>query len=378
MSRATVMTPPNPGPHTAGPRAFIPALQSLRGLAALWVVLYHIDVALALAGAPPMGVEGIRVGWLGVDLFFVLSAYLLGQPFLTGRPPPGRRFLTERFLRIAPAYYAAVVAAAAMILVFYPDRWRPWPSLYNLVFLNNTTINGVYSLNPAFWSLAVEMQFYILLPFLARLFTGRRWPWGLALCLLASLAFRAAAFSGNVSNPLFFLSIFGLPSFLGHFAIGLTAARLRTVRLPVLSAAAGALLIGVPTVLLIPRGSFNVGFDTFASHILVRPLAAAGFALLVLAAATPGPVRRALEVAPLKVLGDMSYSLYLIHIPAQLVVQWAVGLPQHPALYAALAAAASLVYGAMFYGLVERPAEQWRHRRRQRAAAGKATTAGGA
>lgn len=367
------MAPSAPGPHTAGPRSFIASLQSLRGLAALWVVLYHLDVAREISGAPALGIGGIRVGWLGVDLFFVLSAYLLGQPFLEGRAPPTRKFLRERFLRIAPAYYAAAVGAAAMILVFYPDRWRPGPSLYSLVFLNNNTLDAFYALNPVFWSLAVEMQFYVLLPYLARLFKGRRWPWGLALCLLASLAVRAATFTHDLRDPWFFFGTFGLPSYLSHFGLGLAAARLRTTPRPALTALAGVLLVGIPVSLWVGR-DIRVAFDTLAGHVLVRTLAACGFALLVLAAATPGRVRRPLEVAPLKVLGDMSYSLYLIHLPVQLIVQWAVGLPAHPTTYALLGIAASLVYGATLYGIVERPAERWRHRRKLREAARQAAS----
>jgi peptidoglycan/LPS O-acetylase OafA/YrhL len=349
-------------------RQFMPALQSLRGLAALWVVIYHLDVSLSGAQLPLLGISGIRVGWLGVDLFFVLSAYLLGQPFLEGRAPHYGKFLADRFRRIAPAYYAATGISVAVILFLFRSQWHPLPALATLVFVNNSTQDTLYAVNPVFWSLAVEMQFYLLLPFLARLFRGRHWPWALAGCVAVAVLFRGLTFAHG--GPLGLLAgTFWLPAFMAHFGVGLAAARLRTVSSPFLASLAGVLLVGLPVALWIPQGSIGFGFESLAGQVLVRPLAAAGFALLVLAAGTPGRVRRALEVAPLKTLGDISYSLYLVHLPAQLVVRWAVGLPAHPTAFVLLGLAASLVYGAMLYGLVERPAELWRRRRRARTAA---------
>ncbi|MCA1810769.1 MAG: acyltransferase [Halobacteriales archaeon] len=348
-------------------RSFLPALQSLRGLAALWVVLYHLDVALRGAGLAMLGISGIRAGWLGVDLFFVLSAYLLGPPFLEGRAPRYRRFLADRFLRIAPAYYAAAAVSAAVLLVFFRDRWDPLAASFSLVFLNNSTGKLLLALNPVFWTLAVEMQFYLLLPLLARLFTGRRWPWGLALCLAASYLFRGLTY--QMGGEWIVASTFWFPAFLGHFALGLAAARIRTVPWPALAGLLGCLLVGVPVALWITPGDIAYGYDSLPGQIIVRTVAACGFALILLAAATPGRIQRALEVRPLQALGNMSYSLYLAHLPAQVVVQWAVGLtPEHRTQYILVAAAASLVYGAMLYGLVERPAELLRRRLKARAA----------
>lgn len=354
-------------------RPWLPSLQSLRGLAALWVVLYHVDVTLWGHGLALLPLPGTRIGWLGVDLFFVLSAYLLGQPFLEGRARPYPTFLADRFLRIAPAYYASALVAMLVILWVVPQNWSPWWASASLFFVNNLHVGTYFALNPAFWSLAVEMQFYLILPLLARLFTGRRWPWGLALCVLVSLAVRAVTFDwALVGAPwispfnALFVGTFGLPSFLAHFGLGLAAARLRTVPHPTLAAIIGLPLVLVPALLWIPATSVAFGFESLAGQLLVRPIAAAGFTLWILAAASAGWLRTALAWGPLLRLGDMSYSLYLIHIPVQIVVDHAVDGLNNPGLFALLAVPASLVCGAVLYYAVERPAQQWRHRRKRR------------
>ncbi|HUR62286.1 MAG TPA: acyltransferase [Candidatus Thermoplasmatota archaeon] len=357
---------PRLGP--TGPRSYVPALQALRGLAALWVVVYHLSLMLAGEGVARLGVSGIRVGWLGVDLFFVLSAYLLGQPFLDGRAQRYGRFLLDRFLRIAPAYYVAGILAVVVLMTLQPKAWHPMEALASLVFASNTTGETLFGVNPVFWSLAVEMQFYVLLPLLALLFKGDRWPWGLALCVATSLLFRGLTFVYGGEGGLI-AGTFWLPAFLGHFGLGLAAARLRFVRTPFLAAGAGFLLIGLPVATWIPATSFGYGFESLPGQVLVRPLAGAGFALLILAAATPGKVRRALEVAPLKVLGDLSYSLYLVHLPIHTIVAWVVDMHADRALFVMLAIAADLIYAATLYGLVELPGERWRHRRKAKARA---------
>lgn len=372
---AAPQTPPPvvTGAPRAGPRAWVPSLQSLRGVAALWVVLYHLDVTLAGLGKDLLPFPGPRFGWLGVDLFFVLSAYLLGQPFLDGRARPFGRFIADRFQRLAPAYYGAALFAAVVVLVIAVDNFRPgWVAL-NLVFLTNADVEAYFALNPALWSLAVEMQFYLVLPLLARLFKGRRWPLGLALCLGVAVGVRAWTFDwaqhgvGLVEpfDALFF-GTFGMPAFLAHFGLGLAAARLRQVPRPAVAALVGLPLLVVPAVLWVPDGSVTFGFETFWGQVAMRLVAAVGAMLLVLAAATPGAVQRGLAVSPLRWLGDVSYSLYLAHVPAQLLLTLAVDPAAHPWAWCAVATVASFAAGVALYYGVERPFEERRHRRKLR------------
>jgi peptidoglycan/LPS O-acetylase OafA/YrhL len=356
------------GAPRAGPLSWLASLQSLRGIAAVWVVLYHLDITLWGQGLPLIPVPGARIGWLGVDLFFVLSAFLLGQPFVEGRHRPYKTFLSDRFLRIAPAYYAAALLALASILIVAAAPVRPQWVAWSLLFVSNLHVDAYFALNPAFWSLAVEMQFYLILPFLARLFVGRRWPIGLALCVATAVLVRALTFVPSEVNILF-IGTFGMPAYLGHFGVGLAACRLRTVARPWLAAAVAVPIVVVPTILWIGWDSVVFGFDSLVGQAVVRPIGAAGFGLLILAAATPGGFQRSLGVAPLRWLGDISYSLYLAHIPAQFLVAHAVGVAAHPAAFAWWGFAASMAAGVALHYAVERPAERWRHQRKLRSRA---------
>jgi peptidoglycan/LPS O-acetylase OafA/YrhL len=360
----------------------MPALQSLRGLAALWVVLYHVQVYLRYYNLDLLPIPGLRLGWLGVDLFFVLSAYLLGQPFLDGRPPRYRRFIADRFLRVAPPYYAAFAFAALAYAAFAPEAWIPSKAWWSLVFLQNFRKQTFIAANPAFWSLAVELQFYLLLPWMARLFRGRRWPWALAGALLASYLWRALLYRVGTEDALQW-ETFTLPGFLGHFALGLAAGRLRRIGAPIrpgvrrATFAGGLALVALPAWLWIPAGSIYFSVLSLAGDTLVRPVAACGFALVVLATASGGWVTRALSWKPLEWLGAISYSLYLIHVPAEILALKAVPPVQDPLAWSLVAVLGSLLAGWLLYRGVEAPAEVWRRRRklRQRAAANAARAA---
>jgi peptidoglycan/LPS O-acetylase OafA/YrhL len=241
------------------------------------------------------------------------------------------------------------------------------------VFLSNTHVDAYYAVNPALWSLAVEMQFYLLLPLLAKLFVGKRWPIGLALCVGAALVFRAVtyrweAFGGPGVTPFhaLFLGTFAMPAFLAHFGLGLAACRLRTLVNPWPAAVAALPLILAPVLLWIPAGSVIFGFESLAGQVLVRPIVASGFALLILAAATPGRLRNLLGTGPLRWLGDISYSLYLAHIPVHFMIDKWLDAGVDPWRFSAFAGVASILAGAALYYAVERPAERWRHQRKLR------------
>ena len=380
------LPPPRMAP-VATTQAWMPAMQSLRGLAALWVVLYHLQVYMDFFALPLLALPGMRFGWLGVDLFFVLSAYLLGQPFLDRRREvQAGRFWMDRFLRIAPPYYAAFLLTAIGYSLFAPDAWIPGKAWWSLLFLQNFRYEAFIAVNPAFWSLAVEMQFYLLLPWMARLFRGKGWPWALAAFTLVSLLYRAVVHeAGDGAQWALQLGGFTLPGFLGHFAVGLAVCRIRMLDAPVGSGvrrgtfAAWIAMVAVPAWLLVPRGSVDFVGLSLAGDTMLRPLAAVGFGLMVLATASGGRVARALAWRPLAWLGGISYSLYLIHIPAQVLALHAISPIENPWGWAGLAFTASVVGGWLLYKGVEAPSELWRRRRklRQRIAAQAAAASAG-
>src|SRR5207245_319387 len=147
-----------------------PGLDLLRALAIIVVVVYHA----ALFGFKLPG-RVDRFGWIGVDLFFVLSGYLIGgqllAPLARGQRIKLGRFFTRRALRIMPAYFAVLA------IYFLLPPWREYSEMSQplwkfLLSVQNIALHGGTAFSHA-WSLAVEDQFYLALPFLL-LFLYRR------------------------------------------------------------------------------------------------------------------------------------------------------------------------------------------------------------
>jgi peptidoglycan/LPS O-acetylase OafA/YrhL len=147
-----------------------PGLDLLRALAIILVVIYHA----ALFGFKlPSRID--RFGWIGVDLFFVLSGYLIGGQLLASLARDQRiklgRFFTRRALRIVPAYFVVLA------IYFLLPAWREYPEMSQplwkfLLSVQNIALHGGTAFSHA-WSLAVEDQLYVALPFLL-LFLYRR------------------------------------------------------------------------------------------------------------------------------------------------------------------------------------------------------------
>ena len=139
-----------------------PGLDLLRALAIIVVVIYHAGIM----GFPTPG-RFHRWGWIGVDLFFTLSGYLIGgqllAPLAQGREINLKRFFARRVLRIMPAYFVVLA-----IYIFLPS-WREYPEMYPwwkfLFSVQNIGLHGGTAFSHA-WSLAVEDQFYLALPFI--------------------------------------------------------------------------------------------------------------------------------------------------------------------------------------------------------------------
>jgi peptidoglycan/LPS O-acetylase OafA/YrhL len=181
----------------------IPELDGIRGLAIALVVVFHF-IVLPIAAQPGTFWSYIqaagRLMWTGVDLFFVLSGFLIGGILLDSRESPDyfRRFYLRRFFRIVPIYAVVVIA-----MWFYVNRFRagwangdpiPWYS-YPL-FLQNFWMaakneSGVFGVS---WSLAVEEQFYLTLPAMIR-FVDRKWlPYVVAAGIVLAPVLRMLCF----------------------------------------------------------------------------------------------------------------------------------------------------------------------------------------
>ncbi len=181
----------------------IPELDGLRGLAIILVLFYHyvessplLPRFLSIAG---------RLTWSGVDLFFVLSGFLIGGILLKARESPNyfKAFYIRRACRILPIYAATLAAfwLVRALPVEYSDnvswQWlfsRPFPWYFYATLTQNISMTYYGNLGPAWlgatWSLAVEEQFYLTLPFIIRYVKPRRLPYILGTVILLAPVFR--------------------------------------------------------------------------------------------------------------------------------------------------------------------------------------------
>jgi peptidoglycan/LPS O-acetylase OafA/YrhL len=185
------------------PTTRIAELDGLRGLAILQVVLLHyfvtgIKTELGSLGAYTLAC--FRLMWTGVDLFFVLSGFLIGGILLNQKKSPNyyRAFYARRVCRIFPLYYLNIFIFFALLLIFGTSLsyWlfkNPAPLLSYLTFTQNFFFNRqafwALWLAPT-WSLAIEEQFYLFLPLLVRTLSERKLLWAVLASILAAPVFR--------------------------------------------------------------------------------------------------------------------------------------------------------------------------------------------
>jgi peptidoglycan/LPS O-acetylase OafA/YrhL len=313
----------------------ISALTGVRALAALWVVLFH---AWIVAGRPatPLPFSFARLdltplfefGWLGVDVFFVLSGFLLtrqawGKLARGGAPGMLRSrfgetyfgFLRRRILRVYPAYYAtiSVLLVAAALHVYgqlpeKPDLLLHLLMFHNLVERYMDTINGV------FWSIPFEWQFYLVFPLL--FVALRRIPilaFYAAFALLALATKEWVIFRGDGYPQL------QLPVRLDAFVAGMCAATFAEHQRLRGGTALVAFMLGLVGLFSTPwlYAAYPSGTHYFDAIGLTRPLwIQASICLFLLGlSAEPHPGMRLFSNRAMVWVGTISYSIYLIHVP---------------------------------------------------------------
>jgi peptidoglycan/LPS O-acetylase OafA/YrhL len=297
-------TPPQqtPSPQsTSRSIRYSPALDGLRALAVLSVMLFHLD-AFAL-------------GWAGVPLFFVLSGYLITSILLSQRGQPLGAYLSSfywrRTMRIFPLYYAYLgvnaVAWLAKGLSLVGYGWF-------LTYLANYLI-GIDHGQPGdgwvdhLWSLAVEEQFYLIWPAVVFFLAGSLRGIALVLILAAPVARELTwSVTGNA-----YLTIVTLPACMDMlFAGALVAVSRHDRRLLWSMAVVGAALIAY-SLEVVPYADFAVTTRWVPRGQLIYTGFALLFGPLMLACEYLGPVTRLLRSGPLVYTGKISYGLYLWH-----------------------------------------------------------------
>ncbi|HEY1226461.1 MAG TPA: acyltransferase [Ramlibacter sp.] len=356
-----------------------PLLDLLRAFAALTVLVYHQIAHWEWSAFPQSGpLAWFRAGWMAVDLFFVISGFVIGlSAFGRAQAGSGFRggFLRARLARIVPLHWLTL---AAFIVAVEPALLRQADIAWNLgahiLFLHNLVPAWSGSINGPNWSLGVEMQFYLLMalaaPWLARMRPSRLLLGALAI----AWAWRAGAWFATIPGPLdraYFLQA-QLPGMLDEFALGLLLARFvrsKTGIAVLARLATQSRLRWGPAALvaLCWYGAFQLYlahdfWQVGAMATFFRTLLGACAALTVLllcgwpAASAGAATRVALY------LGKISYGIYLWHVPVLFFHGAHTQLDPLAALLVALPATIGLA--AIGWHLVEAPAlARWGRRR---------------
>ena len=312
-------------------RAHIAALDGVRGIAILLVLVFHLSVwGSSPADRLSFAITGF--GGFGVDLFFVLSGFLITRILWTSRGPGGlKRFWIRRALRIWPLYLALLAGLFVVLPLLkgwdeYPmpelwaDRWYYWLHATNLATAVHRERGLPYNTGHL-WSLAIEEQFYLVWPLIVwRIRTLK----GLLRCSLATIgvAWALRVVIGGVFGDDLTASLL-MPTRMDGFAFGaaifaLSAqGRLGRIRRPALIAIWPAVAVALAQ------------FQTAWGLVAIR-LAASICHASVLAIVLTGSARL-VDRPWLRLFGKYSYGLYMIHMPLIGVMvrftDWAKTLP---------------------------------------------------
>ncbi len=350
-------------------------LDLLRAIAILWVMLFHAWVAGL--GLPFLAVA--KYGWMGVDLFFALSGYLIGsqlfKSYAQNVTPSLKQFYLRRAFRVLPAYWVVV------ILYFTVPLFREEPNIQPLwqflTFTENLLID--YRNNKAFshaWSLCIEEHFYLLFPliafvlmknsslkktvfvclgFLAAGIVLRGYIWLFELYPIRKIGGETYSFGPKFIELIYFPTYSRLDGLLA----GVVIAGIRYFRplwwelwmkkgnlLFVLS------LVGIAVCLWMFQAR-----DSFIGSVFGYPLLSASFALLVAAAVSPRTILGSVRIPFAGTIATLAYSLYLINKQVfhlnQLYFKELVSDGGYQALV--IHGISVFVVGILLYWLIERP-----------------------
>jgi peptidoglycan/LPS O-acetylase OafA/YrhL len=368
-----------------------PGLDLFRAVAIVFVVLYHAGL---FGFALPFDLQ--RFGWIGVDLFFVLSGYLIaGQLFKSVRQgiaadAPGdsdrtaaispesvrggysiSRFYWRRALRILPAYLVVVA-----IYFFLPPSLREFPGMPPLwkflTFTQNLGLRGGTTFSHA-WSLCIEFQFYLLLPFLILVLARLRRGHVLVACAVFSwgVVIRGLLAHMNVSTPPpswgWWQQWIYYPTYarLDSLTVGVSLAAIESFRprwwFALMKCASWIWLPGLAAItvaLILSEDGLSVVSSAFGFGLV-----AIGMGTFLICAVSPHLPLSRVPIPGAAFLATVAYSVYLSHkLPIHWIQQICAAHSVPPALAYLLMLGAILIIGSALFFAVERPILQVRQR----------------
>lgn len=332
-------------------QSYRPDIDGLRALAIVPVLLFHA------------GVAGVPGGFVGVDVFFVISGYLISKHIFEALGAGQFSFVAffeRRARRIAPAFFAVSLATfIACLVLLFPTRFVEFSEslLWSSLALGNVYFwqqSGYFGQEPAmqpllhFWSLGVEEQFYFLFPGLAFLGwrLGRRTlAWLLAAAFLASII-AAELFVRAAPEAVFFLLPFRAWELLLGSLLALPGVKAPHTR----AVGAAATALGVAMILTsVALYSENTTFPGVAALLPV-----AGSGLVIWGGRVANAASSGLGISPLTYLGRISYSLYLVHWPVLFFSRMLLADMAQP-LRTAVVILVSVALADLSYRFVETP-----------------------
>jgi peptidoglycan/LPS O-acetylase OafA/YrhL len=340
-------------------------LDTLRALAIVLVLLTHYNGFVARNSI--FGFAG-DAGWAGVDLFFVLSGYLIGNQILSpvarGEPLDLKAFFARRLLRTLPNYY--VVLAVYLLLPHSPIAGKAMaPAWRYLSFTQNIGLHYGETFTHS-WSLCIEEQFYLVLPLavlaLLRASRSPRLLWcTLTAAIGAGITTRGVNFMHGeeaFSAPAYYSTLCRFDELLPGVAIAMLKNFHPALFTRVLRHGNALLAAGLAMVLAVLYGVLHEAPTPFLASTFGFSLVAIGFGLLTCAALSPHSLLNRLRIPGATSLALWSYAVYLVHKPVFMALRPELasrGINPEAPLTIAAVMAAGVFGGWILYKLVETP-----------------------
>ena len=315
----------------------------MRGLAILLVILFHHTLMRPETVVDRFYVNGARLGWSGVDLFFVLSGFLITGLLLDAKGGPHyyRNFYVRRTLRIFPLYYAFLFFTLRVAPWLWPDtqlaamaresmagRSEAWYWLYGSNILFARDENFGHPNLAVTWSLAIEEQFYLVWPLVVALTSRRTLIWVCGGLIVAAFALRTVLVLGGAHAILPYVLPFCRMDALAAGALVALAMRgdrtgppVATARLltiaRIVATAAGVIVLAI---WFVEDPFDNADWSEPVMQTAGYSALALGYAgIVTLAAGGPADswLDRFFRFSALRMLGRYSYALYLFHVPVR-------------------------------------------------------------
>jgi len=369
-------SPIMPDPVSTRLKSHIPALDGIRGFAVLIVIVHHLAQNREVGtGAHRILMRLCEAGWSGVDLFFVLSGFLITGILveMRGRPKAIPIFYARRTLRIFPLYYLSLLALIVIWPAFsaQPEAFQEirhnqiwyWTYFTNALISLNTPLGEVNASH--FWSLAVEEQFYLAWPFVV-LFAPRRMLVRITMAMIVgALLFRTSCYAfGWGHSPAYVLTFSRLDALgMGALIALILRDAERRSQLARLAPIAFWIATAAFALVVVVQGSFRRGPLMLTIGLSFLAIA---FGLLIADAALgkTSLVQRVFEGRILRFFGKYSYAMYIMHpfvlVPLGKWLPTWTGRPGEPASiiyfvgYTLLGLAATSVAALVSWNLFER------------------------